>query len=310
MPDNKPLIAIVGPTAVGKSKLALEIARCFEVEIVNGDSRQVYRYMDIGTAKASAQERDLVQHHLVDILDPDEPYSLALYLEQARRAVQDVQSRGKLPCLVGGTGQYVWGLLEGFHTPQVAPNPALRAQLEEEAAKEGQETLWRRLQAVDHMAASHIDHRNVRRVVRALEVYQETGIPFSQAQSREPPPYNSLVIGLTTERRILYEHIDRRVEAMVEAGWPQEVTCLLERGYYPELPSMSSLGYREVASYVQGKLSLKDAVARIKNSTRRFARHQYAWLRLRDSRIHWLEAGAPSTAFRALDLVNGLLRKP
>ena len=300
-----PLIAIVGPTAVGKSKLALELARRFEGEIINGDSRQVYRHMDIGTAKPSVQERALVPHHLVDIVDPDEPYSLALYLEQARKAVQDTQERGKLPILVGGTGQYVWGLLEGFHAPQVAPNQSLRARLEAQAVDEGQEALWQRLHEVDPTAASRIDHRNVRRVVRALEVFHETGIPFSQAQGREKPPYRSMVIGLTMERPRLYERIDRRVEAMAAGGWPQEVSDLLERGYQPELPSMSSLAYREMASYVRVELPLEEAVARIKTATHRFARHQYAWFRPGDSRISWLDADAQETATRAFDMVAG-----
>jgi tRNA dimethylallyltransferase len=298
----------VGPTAAGKSKLALELAQRFGGEIVNGDSRQVYRHMDIGTAKASAQERDLVPHYLVDIVDPDEPYSLALYLAQARQDIQDIQERGKLPVLVGGTGQYVWGLLEGFHAPQVPPNPSLRARLEAQAIDEGHEALWRRLQDVDPAAASRIDPRNVRRVVRALEVYQETGIPFSQAQRREKPPYRTWVIGLTLERPRLYERIDRRVESMMARGWPQEVEHLLERGYHPDLPSMSSLGYREMAAYVKGELPIEEAMARIKTATHRFARHQYAWFKPGDSRIQWLDADAPSTASRACDLVDGFLK--
>jgi tRNA dimethylallyltransferase len=260
--------------------------------------------MDIGTAKPTLKERDLVPHHLVDMVDPDEPYSLALYLQQARQAVQDIQDRGKMPFLVGGTGQYVRGLLEGFHAPQVPPNPSLRARLAAQAVDEGHDALWRRLQDVDPTAASRIDPRNVRRVIRALEVYQETGIPFSQAQRREPPPYRALVIGLTMERPLLYERIDRRVETMVEMGWPQEVTHLLERGYSLELPSMSSLGYREMAAYVKGEMPLEEAVARIKTATHRFARHQYAWFKLGDSRIHWLDASAPETASRAYDLLE------
>ena len=307
--SSLPLIAIVGPTAAGKSGLAVELAQRFGGEIVNGDSRQVYRRMDIGTAKPTLKERDLVPHHLVDMVDPDEPYSLALYLEQARKAIQGIQERGKLPVLVGGTGQYIRGLLEGFHAPQVPPNPSLRARLEAQAVDEGHEALWRRLQDVDPAAASRIDPRNVRRVIRALEVYQETGIPFSQAQRREKPPYRAWVIGLTLERPLLYERIDRRVEAMVEMGWPQEVAHLLEKGYEPELPSMSSLGYREMAAYVRGELPLEEAVARIKTATHRFARHQYAWFRLGDPRICWLDADVPETASSAYDLVDGFLRE-
>ena len=226
-----PLIAIVGPTAAGKSGLALHLAQRFDGEIVNGDSRLVYRHMDIGTAKPSPEELGLVPHHLVNIADPDDTYSLALYLSQANQTVLDIQSRGKLPFLVGGTGQYIRALLEGFSAPQVPPNPSLRAELQRHAVEEGSESLWRRLQEVDPDSAARIDHRNVRRVVRALEVYQETGVPFSQARSREKPPYNSLIIGLTLERKALYQRIDLRVEAMVDAGWTQEVARLLEMGY-------------------------------------------------------------------------------
>ena len=193
-----PLIAIVGPTAAGKSGLALELARRFEGEIVNGDSRLVYRHMDIGTAKPSQQELGLVPHHLVNIADPDDTYSLALYLDQASQAIRDIHGRSRLPFLVGGTGQYVRALLEGFSAPQVPPNPSLRAELQRQAVEEGSEALWRRLQEVDIDSAARIDHRNVRRVVRALEVYQETGVPFSQARSREKPPYNTLMIGLSS----------------------------------------------------------------------------------------------------------------
>ncbi len=279
----------------------------FEGEIVNGDSRLVYRHMDIGTAKPSQQELGLVPHHLVNIVDPDDTYSLALYLDQASQAIQDIHSRSGLPFLAGGTGQYIRALLEGFSAPQVPPNPSLRAGLQRQAIEEGSESLWRRLQEVDPEAAVSIDYRNVRRVVRALEVYQETGVPFSQARSREKPPYSSLMIGLTLERKALYERIDRRVEAMVAADWPQEVARLLEMGYSPSLPSMSSLGYREMAAYLSGDLSLEEAVERIKTATHRYARSQYAWFKLNDPRIHWLEADAEGLVDSASRLIEDFL---
>ena len=237
-PTPNPLIAIVGPTAAGKSGLAHQVAQRFEGEIVNGDSRLVYRHMDIGTAKPSQQELSLVPHHLVNIVDPDETYSLALYLDQASQAIRDIHGRSRLPFLVGGTGQYIRALLEGFSAPQVPPNPSLRAGLQRQAVEEGSEALWRRLQEVDTDSAARIDHRNVRRLVRALEVYQETGVPFSQARRREMPPYNSLIIGLTLERKALYQRIDLRVEAMVDAGWTQEVARLLEMGV-PSKPAVN-----------------------------------------------------------------------
>ena len=305
--SSVPLIAIVGPTAAGKSRLALQLAQRFGGEIVNADSRLVYRHMDVGTGKPSPEELSLIPHHLVNIADPDETFSLALYLDQASQAVQEVHSRGKLPFLVGGTGQYVWALLEGFAAPQVAPNPALRAELEGHAKAEGSEALWERLQAVDPEAATLVDHRNVRRVVRALEVYLETGVPFSQARRREKPPYNSLVLGLTLERKALYDRIDRRVESMVEGGWPQEVARLMEMRYTADLPSMSSLGYREMGEYLGGKLSLEQAVERIKTATHRYARSQYAWFRLKDPRIHWLDADGGGLVDQATRIIEEFL---
>ena len=302
-----PLIAVVGPTAAGKSGLALDLAQRFEGEIVNGDSRLVYRHMDIGTAKPSQQELGLIPHHLVNIVDPDDTYSLALYLDQASQAIRDIHGRSRLPFLVGGTGQYIRALLEGFSAPQVSPNPSLRAGLQRQAVEEGSESLWRRLQEVDPEAAVSIDYRNVRRVVRALEVYQETGVPFSQARSREKPPYNRLMIGLALERKALYQRIDRRVEAMVDAGWPQEVARLLEMGYSPTLPSMSSLGYREMAAYLSGVLSLEEAVERINTATHRYARSQYAWFRLNDPRIQWLESDDEALLDNASRLIENFL---
>ena len=304
---SHPLIAVVGPTAAGKSGLALDLAQRFEGEIVNGDSRLVYRHMDIGTAKPSQQELGLVPHHLLNIADPDDTYSLALYLDQASQAIRDIHDRSRLPFLVGGTGQYIRALLEGFSAPQVPPNPSLRAGLQRQAVEEGSEALWRRLQEVDIDSAVSIDYRNVRRVVRALEVYQETGLPFSQARSREKPPYNTLMIGLDLERKALYQRIDRRVEAMVDAGWPQEVTRLLEMGYSPSLPSMSSLGYREMASYLGGDLSFEEAVERIKTTTHRYARSQYAWFRPKDPRIQWLEANDEGLVDKASLMIEGFL---
>ena len=307
---SHPLIAIVGPTASGKSGLALQLARRFNGEIVNADSRLVYRRMDIGTAKPSAGELGQVPHHLVNIVDPNESYNLALYLDQAAQAIRGIHSRGRTPFLVGGTGQYVRALMEGFSAPQVAPNPNLRAQLQRQADEEGSEVLWRRLREVDPDAAERIDHRNVRRVVRALEVYLETGVPFSRARGRQSPPFVCLTIGLTLERKALYDRIDRRVESMIGAGWPREVARLLELGYSPNLPSMSSLGYREMAAYQSGEVSLDEAAQRIKTSTHRFARSQYAWFKLSDPRIHWLQAEGETLVDDASRLIDGFLSDP
>ena len=301
----KPLVAIIGSTAVGKSALALRLAERLNGEIVNADSRQVYRHMDVGTAKPSPEERARVTHHLIDILDPDQEFSLAGFLELASRAIEDIHARGRLPLLVGGTGQYVWALLEGWRVPRVPPDASLRQGL----VAQPLEMLYQRLQTVDPEAAARIAPTNVRRVVRALEVFHATGVPFSAWTKKSGPAYRYLALGLTAPRLELYERIDARVDAMLSSGWLDEVRRLLAMGYAADLPSLSSLGYRELAAHLRGELSLDEAAARIKTETHRFARRQYAWFRLRDPRIRWLQAGeaAPAEAealvrqFLALD---------
>jgi tRNA dimethylallyltransferase len=286
------LITIVGPTAVGKSALALRLATAFGGEIVNADSRQVYRYMDIGTAKPSQEQRAAVPHHLIDMIDPDEGYSLALFLRRAAQAIQDIQARSRLPILVGGTGQYVWGLLEGWQVPEVQPDVELRQRLEARAAAEGPAALYEDLARLDPSAAGRIDPRNARRIIRALEVCYSSSERAGVAPRKIPPPYRVKMLGLTLERSALYGRIDARVDAMLQAGWIEEVRSLMKRGYSPELPSLSSLGYRELIQHLKGELPLDVAVERIKHSTHRFARHQYAWFRLSDERIRWYDAAS------------------
>ena len=287
-----PVVAIVGPTAVGKTALSLALARHFPVEVVSVDSRQVYRGMDIGTAKPTLQERARVLHHLIDVVEPTEEFSLATYLGMARSAIQQIHQRGKLPLLVGGTGQYLWALLEAWRVPAVAPDPAYRQELAALAATQGQDALVDRLAEVDPEAAATIDHRNQRRVIRALEVYHQTGVPFSRMRRRGPEPYRSCILGLTLPREELYHRIDRRAEEMIQAGWIEEVRGLLRNGVTLAHPSMGSVGYRELVAFLAGEAALEDAIRNIKTSTHRFARHQYAWFRLSDPRIHWLQTDA------------------
>jgi tRNA dimethylallyltransferase len=283
------LIAIVGPTATGKTALAIALAQRLGGEIVGADSRQVYRHMDIGTAKPTAEERALAPHHLIDVIDPDEEFSLAQYLEQAVAALDDVWSRGKQPLLVGGSGQYVWALLEGWRVPRLPPQRELRRELGERADRQGAEALHRELAQVDPKAAARIDPRNVRRVIRALEVHKATGRPISYWQEKGPPPWEVLTLGLTCPRQELYQRIDARVDSMMEAGLVDEVKRLLSMGYDPSLASMSGIGYKQVCQHLAGELDLATAVARIKTSTHRLARQQYTWFRLDDGRIRWLE---------------------
>lgn len=307
------LIAIVGPTASGKTRLAIDLAQRAgaaqtgdrAVEIIGADSRQVYRRMDVGTAKPTPEEQAAARHHLIDIVDPDEPFSLGRWLELANEALDDIWSRpdgrpsgrGKQPFLAGGTGQYVWALLEGWRVPPVPPVNGLR----EELGSRPLEELTAELRRVDPEAESFVDPRNVRRVVRALEVYHATGRPFSYWRTKEPPSFESLVIGLRLPRAELYRRIDERVDAMFTGGLLEEVERLLAARYSRELPSMSGIGYREACEYLAGEIDLATAKERTKTATHRLARHQNSWFKAGDERIRWVDSGS-----KALDEVCGL----
>ena len=294
------IIAIVGPTATGKSALAIELALALGGEIVSADSRQVYRYMDIGTAKPSREDRARVPHYLIDIIDPDTDFTLATYQELAFKAISDVQHRGKLVFLVGGSGLYVRAVTGGLSIPKVAPDPELRCRLEERAAREGHQTLYAELKKIDPQAAEKIDPRNLRRVIRALEVCIIAGVPFSQLQQLSPE-VPVLTIGLTTERADLYKRIDSRVDDMIARGLVDEVKWLLDRGYSPALPAMSGLGYKQIVAHLKGETALDEAIQRIKYETHRFARNQYAWFRPKDERIHWFDIrNEPLESMRSL----------
>ncbi len=285
----KKLVAIVGPTAVSKSQLALQLALSLGGEIISADSRQVYRYMDIGTAKPTNEDRALVPHYLIDIINPDDDFSLAQYQKLAYQAISDIQNRGKLSLLVGGSGLYVRALLEGWSIPRIQPATELRHQLEEKAKIRGTEELYKELLKLDPVAAYKIDQRNVRRVIRAIEVCKYAGVPFSELRKRESPDINVLVIGLTVERAELYNRIDRRVDEMIENGLVGEVRKLVNMGYGFNLPAMSGIGYRQIGMFLRGELSLEESISKIKFETHRFARHQYNWFRLADPNIQWFD---------------------
>ena len=301
-----PLIVIVGPTAVGKTALAVRLAEAVGGEIVSADSRQVYRGMDIGTAKATPEERARVPHHLLDVVDPDEALSLAQFQELAYAAIDDITGRGRVPFLVGGTGQYVKAVVEGWLIPRVLPDDALRERLYCQAEAEGAEALHARLQTLDPVAAAKIDARNVRRVVRALEVCLLTGQPISAQQAKSPPPYRVLTIGLALPRPALYRRIDRRVEEMIAAGLEDEVRRLVAAGYGFDLPAMSGVGYGQFEPRLAGEASLEDVAREIKRATRRFVRHQANWFRADDPHIHWF-AVQPDPFDRALNLLRSFL---
>ena len=258
------LVAIVGPTGIGKSRLAQHLALTFNGEIVSADSRQVYCYMDIGTAKPSREELTIVPHHLVDIINPNEDFSLAQYQKLAYAAIDDIHWRGKLPLLVGGSGLYVWTVLEGWKIPEVAPDLEFRRSLEEKAARGGPSELLKELWEVDPVAAQNIDPRNIRRVIRALEVHRSAGTPASQLQHKTSPSYTTLIIGLTADRKELYRLVDSRVDRMIEQGLVEEVKKLVDMGYGFDLPSMSGIGYQQIGMYLKGEMTLDEAIQKIK----------------------------------------------
>jgi tRNA dimethylallyltransferase len=285
------VIAIVGPTAVGKTEVALQLAERLNGEIVSADSRLFYRGMDIGTAKPTREELRRVPHHLIDVAGPDETWSLALFQSAAGQAIEDIHSRGRLPFLVGGTGQYVWSVIENWEIPAQEPDPRLRAALEHWAQEIGPVALYERLRSIDPEAAAHMEPRNVRRTVRALEVLFHTGRRFSEQRLKGESPYAWRVIGLIRPRDELYQRVDARIEAMIAQGFPDEVRALLERGYSPELPTLSAIGYREMIASLQGKMTLDEAVVQIKRLTRQFVRRQANWFKQEDPRIRWFRCG-------------------
>jgi tRNA dimethylallyltransferase len=283
------LIAIIGPTGIGKTKLSIQLASRFDGEIINADSRQIYRHMDIGTAKPIGEELAAVPHHLVDIIEPDKEFSLAEYQQLTDKTIHDIQARGKIPFLVGGSGLYVWAVLEGWIVPKVAPDVYFRKELEKRAELGQGDDLYRELKQIDPSAAEKIDPHNIRRVIRALEVNKFADSTFSHLQKKQPPPFQTLIIGLTAERKELYPRADERVDNMLKQGFVDEVSKLLKMGYNLTLPSMSSIGYREIGQYLSGGMTLEEAVYKIKTGTHRFIRHQYAWFRLKDERIKWFD---------------------
>lgn len=302
--EPRPLVVVLGPTASGKTRLGIALAQRFGGEIVSADSRQIYRRMDIGTAKPAPADRAAAPHHLIDIADPDQTFTLAEYQRAAYAAIDDIHARGGLPLLVGGTGQYLSAVTEGWGIPEVPPNPALRAELEAYAVERGAEALHARLQQHDPEAAAHIDFRNVRRVVRALEVCLETGTPISALQRKAPPPYRLCQIGLTLPRQALHERINRRVTVMIDAGLADEVRALLEAGYTWNLPSMSGLGYAQWRPYFAGKQALSTTIDAIRQATRAFARRQMTWFKGHDTGVLWLDVAQAEPEAAATHLVE------
>jgi tRNA dimethylallyltransferase len=289
-----PLVVILGPTAVGKTDIAIELALRFKGEIVSADSRLFYRGMNIGTAKPSTEERRGVPHHLVDIADPDETWSLGVFQKEAHRVIQDIFIRKRLPFLVGGTGQFMRAIIEGWSPPAIEADLRLRQALTQWAQEIGPLTLHAKLALIDAQAASSIDAANVRRTIRALEVIFSTGKRFSVQRQRGSILYNPLLLGLTIPRHELYQRIDARIDGMLASGFIEEVQGLLDEGYSPSLPTFSAIGYSEIIAYLDGRISLDEAIRLMKRRTRIFARRQANWFKKDDPRIHWFQVGDPA----------------
>ena len=293
---NGRLVVIVGPTAVGKTAVSLHLAQMLDGQVISADSRQVYRDMDIGTAKATPEERARVPHDMIDVVDPDDTLTLAQFQRAAYAAIDGALARGKLPLLVGGSGQYVRAVVEGWGIPEVPPQERLRAALEVLSSDE----LARWLATLDPVAAQRIDRRNRRRVIRALEVTLATGRPISELQRKSPPPYQMLQIGLALPRPLLYERIDARVDMMMEMGLLEETRRLAKR-YGWDVPAMSGLGYAQLGAYLRGESTLDEAVHAIKKETRRFVRQQANWFKADDPNIHWFDVSQPSDVAVAVE---------
>jgi tRNA dimethylallyltransferase len=284
-----PLVVIVGPTAVGKTEISIKLAEQFKAEIVSADSMQFYIGMDIGTAKPTLADRERIPHHLIDIVNPDEPMSLAVYQKAAQKAIRNIHKIGKLPILVGGTGQYIRAVIEDWSIPVQEPDYKLRTLLIRWGDEIGADGLHNRLAVLDPLSASRIDPRNLRRTVRALEVSLKTGIRFSDQRGKLDSRYDLLLLGLKCERNELYIRIDTRIESMLTKGFIDEVDNLLMKGYSPDLPAFSAIGYREIIEYLNEEISLQEAVVVIKKRTRQFVRRQANWFKENDPGIKWFE---------------------
>ncbi|MCM3339964.1 tRNA (adenosine(37)-N6)-dimethylallyltransferase MiaA [Paenibacillus sp. MER TA 81-3] len=284
------LLVLVGPTAVGKTKLSLSIAKHYECEIISGDSMQVYRKMDIGTAKLSVQEREGIPHHMMDIHDPDEAFSVAEFQDRGRTLIREITARNHIPFIVGGTGLYVESLCYGFEFGDNSSDEEFRQQMADYAASHGTEALHERLKEVDSITAERLHHHDQRRVIRALEVFYLSGEPLSSqlARQKRESPYDLCMIGLTMDRQMLYKRIEARIDIMLQEGLIDEVRQLLEQGYSRNLVSMQGLGYKEIAAYLEGEMSLDAAVELLKRDTRRFAKRQLSWFR-RMTDLEWVD---------------------
>mgnify|MGYP000061239004 FL=1 len=288
---KKPLVVLTGPTAVGKTKLSISLAKALNGEIISADSMQVYKYMDIGSAKITEKEMDGVPHHLINVLSPFEEFHIVRFQELAKKAMEDIYNRGKTPVFVGGTGFYIQAITKDIDFTEGEENKQYREELSRLAAEKGNEFLHEMLREVDKKSAEEIHANNVKRVIRALEFYKENGFPISQhneEQKQNETPYNLAYFVLNAPRDLLYERIDRRVDEMMESGLVEEVQKLKDMGCHREMTSMQGLGYKEILSFLDGEVPLNEAVRILKRDTRHFAKRQLTWFR-RESNVVWVD---------------------
>lgn len=287
---KKPLVIITGPTAVGKTQISIKLAKAISGEIVSADSMQVYRYMDIGTAKINKGQTDGIKHYLIDVLDPQEEFNVVNFKSYAKAVIEEIYSKGKIPIIVGGTGFYIQALLYDIDFKETKEDYPYREKLEAIAKEKGDNYLHSKLEEVDSESAIKIHPNNIKKVIRALEYYKETGEKISEhnkKQSQKESPYNFSYIVLTDEREHLYERINARVDGMIEKGLVGEVQELLSRGCKKDMISMQGLGYKEIISYIEGESSLEDSIYRLKRDTRRFAKRQLTWFK-REKEVTWI----------------------
>ena len=306
---SKKIVVICGPTASGKTALSIALAKAFDGEVVSADSMQIYRRMDIGTAKPTREEMDGVPHHMLDVAEPGEAYSVSRYVEEATACVEDILARGKLPIVCGGTGLYIDGLIRGTDYQPAGTDNGIREQLEGEWETQGAEQMMARLAAVDPDSAARLHLSDKRRILRALEVYLATGETITVHNARTkaiPPRYEAVMIGLNTEpRQILYDRIDRRVGGMLEQGLLQEVQSLLEDGLL-EGTAAQAIGYKELLAYFRGEMTLEIAADLIRQKSRNYAKRQLTWFR-RDERVKWIVYNAPEAAQAVLQEATNYL---
>lgn len=284
-----PLIVIVGPTAVGKTEIAITAAEDLNGEIVSADSRTFYRGMEIGTAKPTAEQQSRVPHHLIDVADPDEQWSLVRFSTTATEIIKDIHHRGRIPFLVGGTGQYIRAIVEGWAPPPRAEDNTLRQDLEKFVEEKGGDALHQRLASIDPESAERIQATNVRRVIRAIEIYETTGLPASQQRMKLTPSYQVLQIGLSMPRELLYQRIDERIDLMLANELVEEVRELLDKGHSLDTPSMSAIGYKQIGRALLKRTSMDDAVQEMRKLTRQFVRRQANWFKADDPNINWFD---------------------